>query len=263
MTRRPSYRPTLEERDATRAAGGSTVVSLAAAVTVFFVVVSSAEVRLAQTASAMRLTRPFVSVVQPEPLIQTSQWTLMTFDESVWTVDVRPPAIENTNASAPAKETVKPAKPKPVVKPRLAVKPKPRPIEAPKPIESVEPRPEPTVQTVAPDRVETAGSARESVQTDGSVKAEGVEMDVINELIARIERYKQYPKRARDAGLEGVVTLIVEVDATGKVTETEMAPGGNALFRRATRSAAKHLKDYRTRADRAFRLEIPVRYRLD
>jgi protein TonB len=90
-----------------------------------------------------------------------------------------------------------------------------------------------------------------------------MESAVINELIARIERYKRYPKRARDTGQERGVTLIVEIDASGKMKTTEMAPGGNALFRRATRSAAKHLKDYRTRANRAFRLEIPVRYRLD
>ena len=84
-----------------------------------------------------------------------------------------------------------------------------------------------------------------------------MESAVINELIARIERYKRYPKRARDTGQEGGVTLIVEIDAFGKVKTTEMAQGGNALFRRATRSAAQHLQDYLTRLDRTFRLEIP------
>lgn len=56
--------------------------------------------------------------------------------------------------------------------------------------------------------------------------------------------------------------LIVEINASGKMKTTEMASGGNALFRRATRSAAQHLQDYQTGSDRAFRLEIPDRYQL-
>ena len=87
--------------------------------------------------------------------------------------------------------------------------------------------------------------------------------NALMQIVQVIEQNKRYPKRARDIGLEGQTILIVSIDASGAVTDYRLQEGGNALFRRATLSAAQHLKGLKTQVSKAATLEIPVRYEID
>ena len=59
------------------------------------------------------------------------------------------------------------------------------------------------------------------------------------------------------------VNSLPSIDNNGHVTDYRLRDGGNALFRRATISAAQHLKGLKTQARCAATLEIPVRYEID
>ena len=107
------------------------------------------------------------------------------------------------------------------------------------------------------------GSAKQAPSTNGAGQSNNEISNALLQIVQVIEQHKRYPKRARDIGLEGETLLIVSIDASGSVSDYRLKEGGNALFRRATLSAAQHLKGLKTQVRRAATLEIPVRYEID
>lgn len=110
---------------------------------------------------------------------------------------------------------------------------------------------------------QNAGSAKIAPAVTGSGQQTNNMSNALSQIVEIIERHKQYPKRARDIGLEGTTHLLVTVNAQGSVVEFKLKDGGNALLRRATMNAARHLKGFQTAAREAATLEIPVRYEIE
>ena len=232
-----------EDRTATRSARTTTLLIFCAAVGIML---SPLEERLlvAQKAAVQLPEIPKVDeTTQTKPFIKEKEWRLMTLPVSSWAVTIEVPEEK----PVPPKPEVKP-EPKPEVKPKPEPKPKPRPEKKPAP-------------KAAPQKA-SIGSAREAPRGVGSA----ANVDAMNQALAVIidviERHKQYPKRARDIGLEGTTVLQVRVNDAGVVVGYSLKEGGNALFRRATLAAARHLDNLKTGADRAAVIDVPITYRL-
>lgn len=172
------------------------------------------------------------------PLKKEPRWVIMTVPSSAWKIHLEKPepVIEKV------KEEPKPVEVKPKEKPKIEKKPLTSPRKAVK---------------------KSVGSAKQAPSTTGAGQTNNEMSNALLQIVQVIEQHKRYPKRARDIGLEGETLLIVSIDASGSVTEYRLKEGGNALFRRATLSAAQHLKGLKTQVRRAATLEIPVRYEID
>lgn len=172
------------------------------------------------------------------PLKKEPRWVIMTVPASSWKIHLEEPQ--------PIIEKVK-EEPKPVeVKPKEPLKEKKKTIERPR-----------------KNVTKSVGSAKRAASSNGSGQTNNEISNALMQIVQVIEQNKRYPKRARDIGLEGQTILIVSIDASGAVTDYRLQEGGNALFRRATLSAAQHLKGLKTQVSKAATLEIPVRYEID
>lgn len=169
------------------------------------------------------------------PLKKEPRWVIMTISPGAWKIHLEQPQ--------PVIEKVKEEKP-------IAVKPK----EKPKPEKKTQPRGTLT---------KSVGSAKQAAATTGSGQNTNDMSNALAQIVQVIEEHKRYPKRARDIGMEGSTVLIVSIDSNGQVIDYRLRDGGNALFRRATLSAAQHLTGLKTQIRRAATLEIPVRYEID
>ena len=172
------------------------------------------------------------------PLKKEPRWVIMTVPASSWKIHLEEPQ--------PIIEKVK-EEPKPVeVKPKEPLKEKKKTIERPR-----------------KNVTKSVGSAKQAAATTGSGQNTNDMSNALAQIVQVIEEHKRYPKRARDIGMEGSTVLIVSIDSNGQVIDYRLRDGGNALFRRATLSAAQHLTGLKTQIRRAATLEIPVRYEID
>ena len=89
------------------------------------------------------------------------------------------------------------------------------------------PPPEVTLETVAPPPVTVEQAAPRPVppaQVAAPQQAAGETRDsFLGRLLAQLNRFKQYPRAARQAHIEGVVMLHFVMDAQGKVLSAEIA----------------------------------------
>jgi TonB family protein len=89
------------------------------------------------------------------------------------------------------------------------------------------PPPEVTVEAVAPPPVKVEQAAPKPVppaQVAAPRQAAGEARDTfLGRLLAQLNRFKQYPRAARQAHIEGVVMLHFVMDAQGKVLSAEVA----------------------------------------
>jgi protein TonB len=108
-------------------------------------------------------------------------------------------------------EKIKPAQDV-VPLPRLAV---PTPVTVP---------PEVVIQTVAPPPMTVQTAAKPAASAPPVSQAAGETRDsFLGRLLAQLSRFKQYPRAARQAHIEGVVMLHFVMDAQGKVISFEIA----------------------------------------
>ena len=171
------------------------------------------------------------------PLKKEPRWVIMTVPSSAWKIHLQepPPVIEKVKEEKALE-----------VKPKDLPKPKKKPVQPPR-------------KAVT----KSVGSAKQTPVTNGAGQSNNDMSNALMQIVQVIEQNKRYPKRARDIGLQGQTVLIVTIDDSGTVVDYRLREGGNALFRRATLSAAQHLKGLKTKARRASSLEIPVRYEID
>ncbi|RVU29617.1 energy transducer TonB [Neptunomonas marina] len=128
------------------------------------------------------------------------------------------------------------------------------PLAAATPPEPIieKPKPKPAVQQTLPTHTQVASGANivaNKVQHQASVDAANEQQRAappinpkaqrdlhFNELAARIDAHKHYPSRARKRGIEGRVTFIVSIDASGNLADVEWLKG-NRLFYKSTLQA--------------------------
>jgi periplasmic protein TonB len=148
--------------------------------------------------------------------------------------------------------------------------PKPPPPE-PEPPAKTKP-PEPVLEN--PPKVHDVATAEERaarpaeppgppVPATAVSEAKNVDL-LLSALTALIERYKNYPRAAQRARLEGDVRVKVLVDAGGKVQSYDLIESsGHRILDRATLAIFERIKGKRIAAnemDRALEIVAPIRY---
>ena len=156
------------------------------------------------------------------------------------------------------------------IRPREDLAPPPRLVQAPTTV-TVAP-PEVTFQvaspiTAAPPAPKPAPVAAPVTATPSPVAGEGKDA-FLGRLLGQLNRFKQYPRSARQAHIQGVVMLHFIMDADGKVTSYEIAKSSGrpvldaealALIQRAQPLPAIP-SDYPTRTLDAV---VPIEFSLD
>ncbi len=141
-------------------------------------------------------------------------------------------------ASAPGPAPVTPAPPRPVVTPRPIPQPEPTPV----PVPIVEPTPEVIEMPPIDVPVQEAPvvSDPEPMVQDvvsgpfilGPLQSGAPDIDGLgrfkNAILAHLERYRNYPKRARDRGIDGKVLLEFVIAPDGRVQRVALlTPNGS------------------------------------
>lgn len=225
----------LEERQATQSARLMTAVLVILGIAAVFSPLKT-ELLIAQKAAANALPVPKRVDQLTEPFVKEREWEVMTLPSSSWVVTLEEPARK------PVVEPPKPVEPPKVKPPEKPKKPQPKP-QAPKKM--------------------SVGSAKVASAAQGSSQNVSAMNQALAAIVEQIERYKRYPSRAQKIGLTGTAILEVSIDSQGVVSGYRIKATSNALFKRSTLQAAKHLDGFKTGADRAAVIEVPVIYRLE
>ena len=130
-----------------------------------------------------------------------------------------PEEVEKPKHEATESPKIEPA---PTVRP-LVTLPEARPKAVEKPKES---SPAPPVQT-APPKAEHTAPAPAAARL-GSNTANYVQLSWIRQLLAHLNRFKQYPPTARSRREEGVVTLSFTMDREGHILARHVAKGSGS-----------------------------------
>jgi protein TonB len=183
----------------------------------------------------------------------------------------QPTPLEDARRPAPTSDVGRPATPAELERPESAVPPEPvPPRSAPTPgrVLEVVDAPLPPVQAltdVLPPVWRVAGSvagAPPDEPSDAADRPVAVEAPVPLQDNAP----PRYPAAARRRGQEGLVVLLVQVDADGGVASVSVATSsGHALLDRAAREAVESWRFEPGRRDgraEARPLEVPIRFRL-
>jgi protein TonB len=113
---------------------------------------------------------------------------------------------------APLQPLITLPEPKPDIKP--PINPKEKPVEQPK-------EPTPPQQTAPPEAERIA--PKPAVTQAGHQGATYLQPSWVRQLLAHLNRYKQYPRAARSRREEGVVTLSFTMDRNGRVLARHIA----------------------------------------
>ena len=135
------------------------------------------------------------------------------------------PEIESDVAIAPIKE------PEPQVKPDL------EPVASVEDVVETQPLEQEPLEQVVTPREEAPQEVRETVVAGGN---KGLEEDYQAQLSAWLERYKSYPRRARQRQQEGTAFLRFKIDSSGKLISYELERSSG--FRLLDQEVEKMLK---------------------
>jgi periplasmic protein TonB len=148
-----------------------------------------------------------------------------------------PPGPQQTQAQSepePAKPVEKTVElpPAPQAKPQLAVTPPAKQVE--KPAEK-KPRQKHASLTSAPSTAENRAERAAAPMPGASSRNPNALPNWKSELVARLERYKQYPSQAQSRGEQGVAQLAFSVDRSGGVHNARIVrSSGSSLLDEAT-----------------------------
>ena len=235
MIRKARSYGSAEEKQATQSARLTTAVLIVLGIAAFFSPLKT-ELFIAQKAATNVLPVPKLVDQLTEPFIKEREWKVMTLPASSWVVTLEEPVRK------PLAETPKPVERPKEKPPEITKKPQPKP---------------------RPPQKMAVGSAKMAAATTGSSENVSAMNQAFRAIVEQIERHKRYPTRARKIGLTGNAVLEVTVNSQGVVSGYRIKSTSNALFKQSTLQAAKHLDGFKTGADRAAVIEVPVVYRLE
>ena len=180
-----------------------------------------------------------------------------------------PPKTEKKPEVKP--DPVKP-EPKPESKPESKPVPRPEPKPEVKPVpQKAEPAPAPAPAVEAPvapapapaPAAKPAAPAAKPAPAPVSAPSAGDRNRALGMIVQVIEANKRYPRRARQTGVEGTVTLSVKAGADGIVTSVEVSKkADSALLNRAALEAAGKLIGMKLPVTAPFTAEVPVVFTL-
>ncbi len=156
--------------------------------------------------------------------------------------------------------------PEPIPEP---VEPPPPPIEPP--VEPIVRAPEPVAeatQTNAVADAEASSMAVEGASTSefATTESTGASGDqIIAELLNAVNRYKEYPRAAERAGIQGINYLNVTIDPDGRITGASLTQGsGNSMLDGASQDVATQLRSVQLSApNRDMSVNIPIQYSIN
>ena len=180
---------------------------------------------------------------------------------------------EPVAAPAPVAEATPPPVQEPEPEPEQAP---PSPVEEVPVLKQVPPKPKAEKpKPKVPKRVETtlpapmsptAPSAAVEAERQAAARTAAVaRQTLLSALIARIEKEKRYPNAARKLGLEGTVTVLVQVDASGRILSVRAKQGAaHSLLEKATMETLNKVQEKWTpvAVPEAMTFSIPIRYDL-
>lgn len=160
-----------------------------------------------------------------------------------------------------------PPPPKPVVE---ELPPEPAKPEPPKPEPKPKPKPKPLAKQApavkreakAQAGVAGAAAAPEAAQVEVTATSKSLALGV---LLSEVEKHKKYPRQARRIGAQGTVTLLVGIDAQGRVVSCSVAKSsGVALLDQESARLGQKLLGLDTGVKgAAFAVRVPIRYSLE
>ena len=174
------------------------------------------------------------------------------------------PAIQKPDTPPPRPAPVPQAAPKPPPMALAAVAPEPT-LAMPLASATASATTEPPAASPATPLV--ASKPRPAMPTPPVDAAAEAERRWYAALVDKLREMKRYPLPARRLGQEGVVLLVVQVAADGRLVSVEVKKGSGYPI--LDRDAVKLLENAAeaargsTRPDRSARLEIPIAYRLE
>jgi len=87
-----------------------------------------------------------------------------------------------------------------------------------------------------------------------------------NALLEFVSKNVTYPKKAKDAGITGVVYVSYVVNKKGKVTKVKVVRGANKLLNKAALKCIKKVKGYKPGTQKGkpvnVQFTIPIRFKL-
>jgi periplasmic protein TonB len=154
-----------------------------------------------------------------------------------------PPVPEAKPGAPPEvlKNTIDPPQAE-VLRDPIEPKPKPKPKPPPKPrAERPQPKPEPKPAEAKPPRTETAAASEPrqgldlrlpeslrggiGLRTPPSAPAEQLSPNELRETLGRLSETMLFPPEALERGLEGEVTLLVQLGENGRILDASVASG--------------------------------------
>lgn len=178
-------------------------------------------------------------------------------DASNVKVEAKPEPVEETPPPPPpeAPKVIEEPKPKPVVK-KPPVKKKP--VKKDLPVDKTEVKASDGAK--APTTLSGGDSASPAQGTASGVSADA-QNAALAKIVAVIDEYKRYPRRARQTGAEGDVVLAVTIDGNGIVTGVVLKKThASVLLNRAALKAAEPLIGVKLPLSAPLTVEVPVRF---
>jgi protein TonB len=192
------------------------------------------------------------------------------------------PEPEPTPVPEPEPEPKPKPEPKPQPEPEPAPAPRPEPKPEPRPQPEARPQPQPSKPTSTARRAQDAkpagGQDRTSAPAQAAQTAERTQQgttgsvsdtppDYRSELSAWLQRYKNYPRRARRLRQEGTVVLYFVMDRSGRVLDWEIRQSsGHELLDEAVRDMIREADPLPALPDsvsmQRLALTVPVRFQL-
>ncbi len=205
----------------------------------------------------------FMSEPEPAPAVQAEPITMPSTEVAEAQEEETPVVKEE---ETPVEKVVTPqkvqVKPKPVAKPKKKPKPIKKVVAPPK---KVMPPTPPTTSTTTSSTVKApvAGTSNKPANTASSQRV--LAKTSLNKLLARANALKEYPMRARRAGIEGICKLAITINTQGIVTHsTVQQKCGNHTLDSATEKLGTKLIGFKVHDGGAEQhIVMPIVYKLN
>lgn len=170
----------------------------------------------------------------------------------------QPTRVRTSEQAVPAPATAPKKRPEPArIKPTTTRATASRPTPAPRPLEEEPPQPSGGEGLSRP----TAGGTPSGTSDASSAS---VLSDTLARLTQVVNQHKRYPRRAREMGAEGTVTLGIDIDANGVVARIAILRSSNVgSLDRAAVKAAQALLGMQTSIRHAMTVQLPMQFALE
>lgn len=217
------------------------------------------ELRLEQIVYEEPLPEPVPEPQPPVPEVKT-----LTTEESDFKAEVAEPKPEEEPVVEPEPQVIPepdPLKKEEIKKPEEPSKPKVKPIKKQpvKVAKKVEKAP-----TEATKAVPSGGNPGSDVSATTAAVVAAQKNQITALLLKLIEQRKRYPKAAKRAGLEGLVTVEFAISREGKITAANVIKnsGISSLDKASSELADKIVGTDFKIANNGLKIRVPIRYML-